>query len=125
LWTSLDQKLLALDAHISDIREARDAAVDYWRNDAADDGQPVRAARVQGLTSAMFMYHERVENLLGGHAKNYWKMMDRFYEAITGGDFESHDQKIDPRRIATIYKTSAEIVLHLRHRRSVWRIWYR
>ena len=27
-WTSRNQQLLALDEHISDIREARDAAVD-------------------------------------------------------------------------------------------------
>lgn len=123
-WTSLNQKLLALDEHISDIKEARDAAVDYWRNDAADDGQPVRAARVRGLIFAALDYRERAENLLEGHAKNYRELMDRFYEAATGGDFESCNQKIDPRWISTIYETSAKIVLHLRHCRPGW-IWYR
>ena len=123
-WTSLDQKLLALDEHISDIKEARDAAVDYWRNDADDDEQPVRAARVRGLIFAAFDYQGRAEKLLGTHAENYGEMMARFYEAATGGDFESCNQKIDPRRIATVYKTSAKIVLHLRHCRPRW-IWYR
>ena len=123
-WTSLNQKLLALDEHISDIKEARDAAVDYWRNDADDDEQPVRAACVRGLIFAAFDYQERAEKLLGTHAGNYGELMDCFYEVATGGDFESCNQKIDPRRISTIYETSAKIVLHLRHCRPGW-IWYR
>lgn len=122
--TYLQQKLAAIDDHLRDIEEVRDAAYEYWRRSHECKDQPYRAARLKGLVFGVLEYKERAVEILGGHEKDYSSLLLSLYDQTTGGEFESARQQPDARRISLIFSTSAQICLHIRHARPKL-IWYK
>ncbi|WP_417415851.1 hypothetical protein [Hoeflea sp.] len=121
--TYLQQKLAAINDHLKDIEEVRDAAFEYWRRSHECDEQKYRAARLKGLMFGVLEYREKAAEILGGHEEGYSDLIRTLYDQTTGGDFEGAKQMPDTRRISMIFTTAAEISLHLRHVRPKF-IWY-
>lgn len=102
-----------------EIEVARDFATDYWSRDRQDDDRSLEVKMRSSLHLTFAMVPDA--NVADGDALAL--QVDRYYELITSGTFETAEKSSDLGRALEIRIAAAELIALLRKRRRHMNSW--
>lgn len=106
----------SLNEHIDELRIIEDYAVAYWLLDHDEDlrVESDLEAKLEGALTASACFNEDAKRILGRLYPAYVEFDQEFFDAVTGGDFQTAHRKSEPHRVIEIIRIGNEMRALLR-----------